>query len=528
LIEHILLRVIIFLLFCKEHCSTSWRITMPAAIACSPQPDAGESITTFSRGQADDYIYPVHLLDGAKYQQCILTLFIRCNDILDAGKIKESLTRLLEIGDWKKLGGRFRTRDDTNSVKQSNSLEIHVPRKFTAERPAIQFAYEAQDSSIFEHPLGRQLPQTSNDGVVLSPPLHELRLCGHAPGFPMTMADLVDKDAPQLCFKVIGYTDATILAITFSHCTWDISGLQGFMKSLELVLDEREDQVPPMLGAKTDILSELASQFDGSSLAPGLLNIPGETKEMGQPRARDPALQERIIRVPLDIFQRLHNLVALEDPTEDEDGLSTYQPDELFLALIVQQIARAQPVPRPLTLLNIFNARRVVPSIAKAKGIYSQNLVLLAPQTLSNEAATGPMGLTALAQRECFAQSAVHQNITRSLYTILGAIEANIDITALTDCGDAESVLVNNLVRQSNFIDIDFSSAVVRQGEKSATRRNGLGTADLCYVTLPGNSYRMMRVTTLGSYNGNACWMFGELPARVWELIYERLYELEL
>ncbi|KNG91514.1 hypothetical protein ANOM_000019 [Aspergillus nomiae NRRL 13137] len=486
---------------------------------------AGRTTRKFSRGQADDYIYPVHLLDGAEYQHCILTLFIKFNDILDAEKIKDSLTRLLEIGDWKKLGGRFRTKVDGR--KQSKALEIHVPRKYTAERPAIQFAYEAYNSSIFEHPLGRQLPQSSNDGVAISPPLDELRPFGHAPGFPMTMADLVDKDAPQLCFKVIGYTDATILAITFCHCTWDVSGLQGFLKSLELVLDGREDEVPPMLGANTDILPELIGHYDVSHRDAESLNVPEEKEAMEQPQTSNTALEQRIIRVPLGNMERLHNRVAMESPMDDEEALSTYQLDELFLALIVQQIARAQPEPRALRLLNVFNARLVVPRLAKARGVYSQNLVLLTPQTLSNEAATGPMGQIALAQRECFAQSAEPESITRSLHMVLGAIEAELDITRLTDCNDAESVLVNNLVRLSNYIDLDLSSAVVRQGEISATRRNGLGTADSCYLTLPPNSYGMMRVTTLGSYNGNSCWMIGELPARAWELIYEALDELE-
>ncbi|OGM42334.1 hypothetical protein ABOM_007876 [Aspergillus bombycis] len=505
-------------------------MAIPSA-TCSPH--AGKALGDLSRGHADDYIYPVHLLDGAEYQHCILTLFIKFNDILDAGKIKDSLTRLLEIDDWKKLGGRFRTKVheastlEADSRKPSKAFEIHVPRKYTAERPAIQFAQEAYDGSIFEHPFGRQLPQASHDGVALSPPLDELRPFGHAPGFPMTMADLVDRDAPQLSFKVITYTDATILAITFSHCTWDVSGLQGFLKSLGLVLDGREDEVPPMLGAKADILSELTSHYDGSGCDPELLTVPGETKAMGQPPAPNAALEQRIIRVPLENMQRLHSRVALENPTEDEDVLSTYQLDELFLALIVQQIARAQAVPRALRLLNVFNARLVVPRLAKARGIYSQNLVLLTPQTLSNEAATGPMGPIALAHRECLAQCAEPQSITRSLHTVLGAIESELDITRLMDSTDADSVLVNNLVRLSSHIDLDLSSAVVRQGEISATRRNGLGTADSCYLTLPPNSYGMMRVTTLGSYNGNSCWMIGELPPRAWELIYEALDDLE-
>lgn len=510
---------------------------MPAAL--SPQPVGSNGTSTSLHNYSDDYIYPVHLLDGAKYQHCILTLLVRFNDILDPQKIKESLSRLLEIGDWKKLGGRFRTkvRDPpsmynescgTNYLEQGKGLEIHVPKHFSATRPAFRFAHEVCDCSIVEHPLRRQLPDPAGDRVSLSAPLDDLRRCGHGPDFPTTMADMIDQDAPQLCFKVLSFTDATVLATTFSHCTWDISGVQGFMKSLQLVLDGREDEVPPMLGASTDILADIASQYEGSQPEDGLLLNMSCKKERGQSPLRDAPLEERIIRVPLDIVERLRSRVADEDPMEDEDNLMTYQLDELFMALIVKQIAKAQLTPRPLKLLNIINARLVMPRIAKAKGIYGQNLVLLAPQILSHETTTGPMGQIVHCQRHCLAQSAVPENIVRSLHTVLRAIEANVDITALTDNGEAEPLLINNLVRLSTFIDVDLSSAVIRQGEDSATRRNGLGTPDFCYLTLPDNSYGMMRVTTLGSYNGNGCWMFGELPSRAWELIYEALEELEL
>lgn len=512
---------------------------MPTA-TYSPEPIPSEDGQSFSRGEAGDRIYPVHTLDGAKYQHCILTLFIRFNDILDAEKIRVSLVRLLEIDDWRKLGGRFRTKGDKGAALHGNGsgnglagkiLEIHVPNEYTAERPAIQFTHEAHELSIFDHVLGQQLPQTSDDGVALSPPLNDLRLCGHGPGFPTSMADLVDKDAPQLAFKVIGFADATVLAVTFSHSTWDISGLQGFMKSFELVLDGREDEVLPMLGARTDVLSEMvAQQQDDSCLDLGLVSLPGEAKAAREPRAPKSVLEERIIRVPLHIFERMRDLVARENPDADQDALAVYQLDELFLGLIVRQIARAQPAPRALQLMNIYNARLLVPRLGGAEGIYSQNLVLPSPLLLSHETATGPIAPIALAQRDNFAQAAVPQSIARSMWTVLTAIEADLDITALVDDGgeEEESILVNNLVRLSNYIDVDLSAAVVRQGERSQTRRNGLGTADLCFLTLPGNSYGMMRVTTLGSYNGNACWMFGELPARAWELIYEALDELDL
>lgn len=56
-------------------------------------------------------IYPVHLLDDAKTMRrsCPCYLF-RFNDVLDAGALASSLSRLLEMGDWRKLGGRLRLK----------------------------------------------------------------------------------------------------------------------------------------------------------------------------------------------------------------------------------------------------------------------------------------------------------------------------------------------------------------------------------------------------------------------------------
>lgn len=56
-----------------------------------------------------DIIYPVHKLDDTKTLRGIVVTWTLCfNDVLDADKLHKSLWDLLEIGDWKKLGGRLR------------------------------------------------------------------------------------------------------------------------------------------------------------------------------------------------------------------------------------------------------------------------------------------------------------------------------------------------------------------------------------------------------------------------------------
>jgi hypothetical protein len=49
------------------------------------------------------------MLDDTKtLRGIVVTWTLRFNDALDADKLHTSLSRLLEIGDWRKLGGRLR------------------------------------------------------------------------------------------------------------------------------------------------------------------------------------------------------------------------------------------------------------------------------------------------------------------------------------------------------------------------------------------------------------------------------------
>lgn len=55
-----------------------------------------------------DQILPVHDIDNRTATRTVLCWTLRFDDILDADKLHAPLVRLLEIRDWKKLGGRLR------------------------------------------------------------------------------------------------------------------------------------------------------------------------------------------------------------------------------------------------------------------------------------------------------------------------------------------------------------------------------------------------------------------------------------
>jgi len=59
----------------------------------------------------NDIVYPVHALDDNKtFRNALLSWAMCFNDALDANKLQQSLTKLLSIGDWKKIGGRLRLK----------------------------------------------------------------------------------------------------------------------------------------------------------------------------------------------------------------------------------------------------------------------------------------------------------------------------------------------------------------------------------------------------------------------------------
>lgn len=63
-----------------------------------------------------DEIYPLFFLDNLSTGRVIvLSEALRFDAVLDPIKLRDALTRLIQQGDWKKLGGRLRTQVKTST-----------------------------------------------------------------------------------------------------------------------------------------------------------------------------------------------------------------------------------------------------------------------------------------------------------------------------------------------------------------------------------------------------------------------------
>lgn len=71
---------------------------------------AGAAPANESEAAADD-IYPLFLLDNMPMLRDVtLSHVMQFSQVLDADKLQDGLTSLLQYGDWRKLGGRLRMR----------------------------------------------------------------------------------------------------------------------------------------------------------------------------------------------------------------------------------------------------------------------------------------------------------------------------------------------------------------------------------------------------------------------------------
>ena len=100
--------------------------------------------SSFPPVETDD-VYPVHMLDDTKtLRDIVIAWTLRFNDVLDAEKLHGSLSRLLEIGDWRKAGGRLRLRVGSLLFAASNGSLLTL----TWARRTENWRFMSQGNSV--------------------------------------------------------------------------------------------------------------------------------------------------------------------------------------------------------------------------------------------------------------------------------------------------------------------------------------------------------------------------------------------
>jgi hypothetical protein len=146
---------------------------------------------------------------------------------------------------------------------------------------------------------------------------------------------------------------------------------------------------------------------------------------------------------------------------------------------------------------------------------------------LSHDTATGPLGPTALANRQHLAEQSTAGQVLACLREMRQRPKTESDPSMV--CGESDAVLVpfTNWTRANVFKTADFGPAVVCAGDASPGRTNPPGTIVFHHAGSMHQGPQVRNVfVLLGNDHQDNCWMTGILLPRTWAKIEEELKTL--
>ncbi|KAF4595983.1 alpha-1,2-mannosidase family protein [Ophiocordyceps camponoti-floridani] len=483
----------------------------------------------------DEDVYPLHAFDNAKINHKLLSWVMRFNDVLDVKKLHDSLSRLLEIGDWRKLGGRLR-------LTESGRLELHVPKQFSAEHPAVSFSHVTDFSGmpIEEHPLASRFPKPTVEPS--TQPVFGFRPFLAPSDYPKTLEEMIGRDLPQISLHITSFSNATLVAVAWPHTLMDAVGQQDLLRSWSFVLAGREEDVPPLLGARDDILKELEDEESEENREPlaierhrlGKIGFLAMIARLLWERLWGPPLEMRAIYLPRKIFSRLQREAEnqMDELPKDADQTNFISEGDILFAWLAQTVGLSKPGPRPLTIVSFFNARYRLPRLRnELSGVYVQNMTQLSFTLVPSKLVKAPVGHLAVQHRRQLAEQSSKQQTLSLLRTFRQKIETEQLKSTVYGQSNALPMFCNNLTKLHLLRAADFGPAVLSRGEcscKETRRLNPPGTMVMYYNQPveddlgPLDSFYM-----LGKDYGDNYWLLGNFQAQTWTKLEQDLQRLK-
>ena len=411
-----------------------------------------------------------------------------------------------------------------------------MPSSFTTDRPAVSYSHESMSMDIGDHPLGKKLPAATEAASIQAGP-QEFRAFAAREDAPMTLKDYLDHDVPQLSLHITSFNDATLVGLSWPHTLMDVMGQHALLQSWCLVLAGREVEVPAVLGAREDAICAAA---DASVEKEEALKV--EEKQLagmgmlsfGARFAWDllwnRVVESRTIYLPKAAMGELRSQAQADLSAGDVGGAepSFVSEGDILTAWVTRAVASSLPQPRPVTVLQVLNARFRVSSLASASGVYIQNMALAAFAMLSPEVASGPLGPIAMENRRCLTEQSTEGQVLAFLRKLRRSPKSGSD-PAMVVCSEPDALLMpfTNWTRADFFKTADFSPAVIRVGDTSKPRRNKPGNMIYHHASSMQESSTTRNVTVvLGKDHNDGYWLTGYLLPPAWVQIQEQINEL--
>ncbi|CAG8197197.1 unnamed protein product [Penicillium olsonii] len=435
-----------------------------------------------------DEVIPINGL--FRYMDGTMELAFKFDDVLEPDKLRQSLERLLQIGNWRHLGGRLRRRNDS----ESQEFELHIPAQYDSARPGFIFRTSEWDGSITDHPVCSQLPRGTNNltflgsSQILGPLIHRAE-------DPRGIDDLIYTDSPSLFFDQINFSDATLMLVTFPHYLMDVMGYVTFLNAWISVLHGREDEVPECRTFIDDCVTRLASKTHAEKYMFYYSAVQGLNKifyifRIIWDKIWYPEVEYPTVCIPGWFLNRLRKEalteLALKSSQENNDTHFVSESDVLLAWLTKTLVAVAKPSERkPLVLMNVFDVRSTVlpPKIA-----YILNAVTFAYTILPvSQVYTQPLSFLAAQIRQSLEKQRNNEQIEAQL-AMSKIFHEKTGSPPMIGTRDMFMNMWSNWSR-ANFFHLDFSPAVRNVSGARDKRVNGLGVPSCFLNTTPMNIF---------------------------------------
>ncbi|KAK4220851.1 putative lysr family regulatory protein [Podospora fimiseda] len=461
----------------------------------------------------------------------IMKWVIRVDHVLDADKLHKSLAKLFEIGNWRRLGGRLR-------INKQKKLEIHIPKIFSAERPAVRFEHIVlSETNIDDHPLAAQLPRET-DGPSIQEGVDAFRKLSGLGGvkYPETLADYLNSDQPPFALQVISFRDATLIFLNFPHAVTDALGLSALIENWCKVLAGRDHDVLPL--PEDDPMDLVDAQQEGAEVK----HVLDDKKIAGfglvifglyflWDLLFGPKMHTRVLFLPSRTVDALKKRATsdIQDAKKKTPALFVSEGD-IMTSLAIKSIASSlgEGSTRSLTVLNVFELRSRFPKskiFDTSKFAYVQNAFFVLTCILSGqEARKLSLGETALRVR----QTVVEQTPEPQVRALTREFR-----TSLTKTGrpvvfaETNSILapMTNWSKGRFYEVVDFGPAVL-DGTGSEVRR-GKPSFFNAFDANPKRDPTHRNVwNVLGKDPQGNYWINGMLSAATWAKVEEELKSL--
>lgn len=355
--------------------------------------------------------------------------------------------------------------DQCYTTKLNGSLEIHVPREFTEERPAVHFTKQAFDITIEEHELGIQLPKLA-DGPSLQPGPTVFDQFNPIPDRPQTWKDYAYSDRPILRLHVTSFTNSTLVTLIWSHVVFGGCGIKELITAWSKVL-RGDDDVPALLGARTDILEGIGTAKDAS--VPFCLE---PSKITGWSFVRivlgllwalwmHPKVETRALCLPRRFVSQLRKTCLKDLENADGEGKGAFLSEgDVLEAWLARFVGEARGDEKSALIMNALDIQSRLNAPWGAGGVYVQNTGVCTWTSITPDILLrGPLGELAYVIRRSIQELATDEQIRAQLriFRSLGHTKM------LPLFGDPNSHVMNfsNWSKFNLFDAADLSPAVV-------------------------------------------------------------------